>query len=270
MVAVALATVFHPTDARAQEQRCGSADLATHRLAYCVAGRGFPIIVLESGMRSDRRAWQHVIEPLARLSTVLTYDRAGLGESEAGPAPRTSHQIASELRQLLGRLGLSGPFLLAGHSIGGRHVRTFAATYPDEVGGLVLLDSPPDSFEIARLTLLAPAERAGRQEALLRSRSALPRAVQLEYEGLEASPPLPPGSLPDIPVVVVSAGRHGWVPQPTATAHEGLWRRLQQDLAAATPGGRFIVFEEVGHNMHVERPGLVVGVIAEVLRELRR
>ena len=69
------------------------------------------------------------------------YDRAGRGWSEATNGPQDGAQIAADLHTLLDRAQVPGPYVLAGHSFGGLYVRSFAAQFPDQVAGLVLLDS---------------------------------------------------------------------------------------------------------------------------------
>jgi pimeloyl-ACP methyl ester carboxylesterase len=72
---------------------------------------------------------------------VCTYDRAGMGWSEPGAQPRTSQQFVEELNTLLGNAGVQGPYVLVGHSLGGTNVQLYASEYPDEVAGMVLVDS---------------------------------------------------------------------------------------------------------------------------------
>ena len=82
------------------------------------------------------------IEPAVAADTrVCVYDRAGRGWSEPADAPQDATRIATDLHTLLQRGGIAGPYVLAGHSFGGLYVQTFAALYPDEVAGMVLIDS---------------------------------------------------------------------------------------------------------------------------------
>ena len=78
---------------------------------------------------------------VARDSRVCVYDRAGRGWSDPAASPPDGAQIATDLHTLLDRAHVPGPYVLAGHSFGGLYVRTYAAKYPDEVAGLVLVDS---------------------------------------------------------------------------------------------------------------------------------
>ena len=90
------------------------------------------------GMSSDL-AW--ITPAVARDTRVCVYDRAGRGWSEPADSPQDAAQIATDLHTLLQRGNVPGPYVLAGHSFGGLYVLTFAARYPDEVAGMVLLDS---------------------------------------------------------------------------------------------------------------------------------
>lgn len=72
---------------------------------------------------------------------MCSYDRAGQGWSDPGPEPRDGEHIAQDLHALLQNASIPGPYVLAGHSYGGLFVRAYAAYYPGEVVGLVLLDS---------------------------------------------------------------------------------------------------------------------------------
>jgi len=78
---------------------------------------------------------------VAKITRVCTYDRAGMGYSEAGPLPRTAEQFAKELHTLLQRAGIPGPYVLVGHSLGGLMVRVFVHEYAANVAGVVLIES---------------------------------------------------------------------------------------------------------------------------------
>jgi pimeloyl-ACP methyl ester carboxylesterase len=86
-----------------------------------------------------RSGW--ISPAVARDSKVCVYDRAGRGWSEAADGPQDGVQTAGDLPTLLDRAHAPGPYVLAGHSFGGLYILTFAANYPDQVAGMVLLDS---------------------------------------------------------------------------------------------------------------------------------
>jgi pimeloyl-ACP methyl ester carboxylesterase len=127
------------------------------RLNINCSGEGSPTIILDSGMGVPAIGWLLVQPGVAGFSRVCSYDRAGYGWSDAGPKPRTSLQIAKELRALLEASGEKGPYILVGHSFGGYNVRMFTALYPEDVVGVVLVDAEHGDEERRIEDLLPPA-----------------------------------------------------------------------------------------------------------------
>ena len=116
-------------------------DVGGHRLHLNCTGTSSPTVVLENGLGSTSPNWARVTADVGPTTRVCAYDRAGQGWSDDIGAPQDAVAIAADLHTLLDRAGESGPYVLAGHSAGGTYVMTFAARYPDEVAGMVLLDS---------------------------------------------------------------------------------------------------------------------------------
>jgi pimeloyl-ACP methyl ester carboxylesterase len=116
-------------------------DVGGHRLHLNCTGSGSPTVVLEPGAGSMSSNLGWITPAVARDTRVCVYDRAGRGWSEpADPSP-DGLQTVTDLHTLLQRGQVPGPYVLAGHSFGGLYVLTYAARYPDEVAGLVLIDS---------------------------------------------------------------------------------------------------------------------------------
>lgn len=115
-------------------------DLGTHRLHILESGQGGPTVVLEAGLMSTVLSWSALQDELARKYRVVSYDKAGLGWSEGGPLPRTADRIVDELHLLLDRASIPAPYILVGHSFGGLTVPLFAARYPEQTAGVVLVD----------------------------------------------------------------------------------------------------------------------------------
>ena len=123
----------------------GNPYLTTGRLID-VGGHQMHLDCVGSGSPRTWRRWdvgQHgwVSPAVASQTRVCVYDRAGRGGSQPADGPQDGARVATDLHTLLHRAGVPGPYLLAGHSFGGLYVRIFAAHYPDEVAGLVLIDS---------------------------------------------------------------------------------------------------------------------------------
>ncbi len=111
------------------------------RMHILVTGEGTPTVVFESGMGASCLSWTLVQPQVARFSRAVSYDRAGHGWSDPPHGPRTARQIAQELHTLLDATGVPGPYVLVGHSFGGYVNRVFVHLYPNEVVGMVLVDS---------------------------------------------------------------------------------------------------------------------------------
>jgi pimeloyl-ACP methyl ester carboxylesterase len=117
------------------------ADLGTHRLYYRCVGRGHPLVIIDSGIGGAAVEWTEIQARVASSATVCAYDRAGYGWSDPGPSPRTTKRAVAELRRVLKSANLAPPYILVGHSFGGFNVRYFAAKHPQEVSGMVLIES---------------------------------------------------------------------------------------------------------------------------------
>lgn len=106
---------------------------------YCT-GSGSPTVVFDAGHQDWAPAWAVVQPEVSKWTRACSFDRPGYGFSPAGPMPRTSERIATELHDALHAVGITGPYVLVGHAFGATDVRTFAFLYPNETQGLVLID----------------------------------------------------------------------------------------------------------------------------------
>src|SRR6185369_1395992 len=104
-----------------------------HHMHLNCVGTGNPTVVLESGFNSTSLDWGLVQPEMAQFTRACAYDRAGLGWSEIGLEPRTPKQIVTELHSLLQNASIEAPYVLVGHSIGGKYIRMYADLYPNEV-----------------------------------------------------------------------------------------------------------------------------------------
>src|SRR5918993_324185 len=138
-------TVRESLDAKAYPPPGQLIDVGGHRLHLHCTGSGSPTVVLEpgGGASSSDSAW--IAPAVAGDTTVCVYDRAGRGWSDPANGPQDGAHIAADLHTLLQRANIPGPYVLAGHSFGGLYVQSFAAQFPDQVTGMVLLDSTAPS-----------------------------------------------------------------------------------------------------------------------------
>ena len=133
--------VAEAADVRAYPPPGQLVDVGGYRLHIHCTGSGSPTVVIESGWGDSSASWGWVQPEVARTTRVCSYDRAGMGWSDASPQPRTAREFAIELHTLLANANEPGPYVLVGHSLGGYTVRVYAHDYPAEVSGLVLIDA---------------------------------------------------------------------------------------------------------------------------------
>ncbi len=104
-------------------------------------GAGSPTVVLENGLGETSPLWTAVTSQVAPTTRICAYDRAGQGWSTDTPYPQGGLDVVTDLHTLLTVAGEAGPYVLVGHSSGGAFAMTYAARYPEQVAGMVLLDS---------------------------------------------------------------------------------------------------------------------------------
>lgn len=114
---------------------------------YCL-GTGTPTVILDAGLGGDTTAWAMVQPQIASRTRACAYDRAGLGFSDGSSRPNTAGNIAQDLHALLQAAKIAPPYVLVGHSSGGMNIRVFADRYPEEVAGMVAVDSSHEDQSI--------------------------------------------------------------------------------------------------------------------------
>ncbi len=273
-------------------------DVGGHRLHIVCVGEGTPTVVIDGGAGTWSIFYSHIQKALAERTRVCAYDRAGLGWSESGPLPRTSARMAEELHRLLHEAAASPPLLLVGHSLGAYTVRVYQQRYPEEVGGLVLVDGAHEAqwqrlpaewaagipalvawlrerakaaasgglkaadVEPGAFTNHAPEWRDAHVAALLTAKPYLGTAFENEA-ALESARQVPTGNLGALPLVVLTARRSF-----DAFAASGLdveqanrvWLELQRELAGLSTNA-VQLFSERDHALHVSDPTAIVSAV---------
>ncbi len=230
-----------------------------------VAGTGSPTVVFESGIGQGKRNWAPVFNRVSEITRAVAYDRAGYGQSEVSDLPRDGLQIVLELRDMLRTEGIVPPYLLVGHSLGGTMVKLFAKTWPNEIAGVVLVDARHEEFTqrcrqegVHRLLYQPP-------EAFLNMLPPVPRAEVLAAP-LTLKQARRAGTFPDVPLIVLT--------QSNATSRwpkslGKVWAASQRKMATMSALGRIKVVGDAGHNLHMDRPDVVVRAVIGVLRAAR-
>ena len=240
------------------------------------AREGQPAVVFVSGLGEGVEAWRLVQPQVAQLTRTVSYDRAGLGQSEPDEARPTHQHAMAQLRTLLQNAGIKPPYVLVGHSIGGPLIRVFAGLYPSEVAGLVFVD--PTDFTQTRADQLAIWTTLGSGEAGLEAfdktvwgqfaeahpavRAEAEVAEQLTKGGWEDYRSLAP--LPDIPVVILMGAKYDLPPEMLRVMGKQRMEHLAK-LAVEVPNGALVVTNRSGHGIHHSEPELVTWAVKRTL-----
>ncbi|MEO7059528.1 MAG: alpha/beta hydrolase [Lapillicoccus sp.] len=132
-------------------------DVGGHRLHLICTGSGGPPVVVEAGGGELAANLGWITTAVAHHTTICVYDRAGRGWSQDADHPQDAVAIATDLHSLLHRAEVPGPYVITGHSFGGLYAQTFAARYPKEAAGMVLIDSTAPHYDGSGVTPAPPA-----------------------------------------------------------------------------------------------------------------
>lgn len=277
-------------------------DVGGFKMHLHCTGEGSPTVILAAGLDDFSIFWSQVQPEVARVRRVCSYDRAGLGWSEASLNPHTSQNMVNELHTLLVNANVEGPYILVGHSFGGALTRLYAYNYPDEVAGMALVDAAPDelfvrvprwrdaiegklglyralapmsSFGLLALTPASIPNRGMTNDVLDQYRSI---AVSTDYfqtavaenEAFESNlAEVRSANIPrlDIPMIVLSRGY--WDPIPGFSESENqqawqTWQELQSNLLLLSSVSKQIIAAQSEHHIQLQQPELVIESILEL------
>ncbi len=283
--------------AAASGEVAGLVDIGGGRKMYLgCRGTGSPTVVLVAGLRGSAEDWNiteqsepTVFAEVAKFTRVCAYDRPGtpVGEkpsrSDPVPQPTTAGEAAADLHALLSAAGEAGPYVLVGHSYGGLVVRLYASTYPDDVSGLVLVDALSEGLRDAETPEQWAIQRKLMEGDVRKSLVLYPALERNDpdrsFDQVRTAPPLRA-----LPLIVLSADR-AWGPQIPSMIAAGVLpddvppdfgyvtdaaqKEAQERLAKLVPNAKHVSNTKSGHEIHKERPQLVINSIREVVEAAR-
>lgn len=232
-------------------------EINNRRVEYSLVRNGDATVVFENGLDGKMKWWRKVIPEISRDATTFAYNRSGYGRSDSIFTSRDGIHIVEELRALLKSRGLNPPYVLVGHSYGGLLMQLFARKYPDEVSGLILVDSThpaqfkgqnspenwPVWFRLLFRLYLSPA--AKEEMDLINSTGEQVLALPV-FSGK--------------PVMVLSALQ----PMEGKGALADDANEKRRDIAQLYPGAEQI-WVDSGHGIPLEKPETIINAIRQVL-----
>ncbi|MEO9230876.1 MAG: alpha/beta hydrolase [Devosia sp.] len=272
-------------------------DVGGYRLHLDCRGEGAPTVVIDAGLGGSSLDWTLIQSQLSGATRVCTYDRAGMGWSDAGPLPRSPAHIAAELHRLLANAGVPGPYVLVAHSLAGKNARMFDAAHPEDVAGMVLVDARSEYVD----TRTSPAETAAFGAALsgqatmysvarrfgiarlfgagLIDQALVPSALATEMVLLQTNPnaieeTTAEGMARATDDVALGASTLGSIPLVVIAADDSManipnWPAAQAAMADLSSKGRLVVAHHSSHTVQLDAPDVVIGAVREVLAVAR-
>lgn len=274
-------------------------DVGGRRMHIDCTGQGSPAVILDSGLGDSFVSWRKVQPQVATLTRVCSYDRAGLGYSDSSPLPRTSDVMARELHTLLQAAGVSPPYVLVGHSMGGFDARLYANLYRSEVVGMVLVDaSHPDQENRFPPELKNLEGSWGREAEFMEytmplgiprllglcDEEVVERAAQCNFhhahESVAEMKALPQsaaltattGPFGEMPLAVLSHDPDkplNELPADLAKPTNEAWEKMQEELAHLSTRGTQTVAKGSAHYIQLDRPDVVIEAIHNVVNQAR-
>lgn len=239
-------------------------DVNGHRVRVLISGQGNPTVIFEAGGGGADggpvEVWERVQPAVSKFTRTFSYDRAGIGLSAPGPAPRDARQIAGELHVALANAGVAPPYILVGHSLGGPYIRVFAGMYPREISGLVLIDPTQEEFiEWNQARETNHVEKVD-QDILASLAEAHESTV-------------PPG----IPVVLITAIGPRVLPAFVTEKQKHdfeivrpMWLKFHEEWVAKLPNGKHVITEDSSHMVPFFQPELIIDEIRKMVGQTKR
>lgn len=227
------------------------------------AGTGSPAVVFEAGAGDDMRVWSKVYPDVATSTTAFAYSRRGQDVGTPGIWNRNGDAIVEQLRSLLAARGVKPPYILVGHSLGGLYLQLFAKRHPDEVAGIVLVDTTTaDQWERTKkehFGAYLSVQTVSTLTALGADGAELRGVPETSRQWMEA------GALPRCPTILLTATKPGALGGQSFVEFR---KQLQTHLAQSWPGAeqRFV---ETSHYIQREKPEAVIEAIRDVLARSR-
>lgn len=243
---------------------------AYDRRGYGESGKPAGSLKTTTGGEIAKTAGETVLDAAIPGASLVTSIGTMATRSTEDTSPRTGAVVAAELHSLLTASGTRPPYILVGHSLGGLYASLFARMYPDEIAGVVLVDSMhPEQIQRCKEYLPAkkcdPAYYPWWVKALIKM---TPGVIKAEMDGMSETGQQirAAGALPPVPYTVITHGK----PPADKNDTSRMWADLQEDLAGESPTCTHIIAKKSGHNIQSDEPDLVVQAIKDVVMQARQ
>ena len=237
-------------------------------LEYHRIDNGSISIVFLNGFRMPFKSWDKVYPELALENSVFLFNRRGVGRSKKATESQDGNTILSEMRSLFYNLRLKPPYILVAHSFGGLLANLYSRVYPDEVSGIVFVDSPYPSEVIEQKKNIPPFVVNVFNEGLKSIEKLFDKYKYSEDEQVEETIAQisEAGHFPNIPIAVVSGTKKmPFVPEKAFQVHKEFQAKLM-DLSSHS--SQYLCHES-GHFPQITEPDKVIMAIRNIVNEIK-
>lgn len=273
-------------------------DVGGYRVHLYCMGSGSPAVVIVGAGFSFN--WGLVQPEVAKFTQVCSYDHSGIGWSDDGPEDSCSLRV-NEVRTALKNLGIKGPYVLVGHSLGGLVARVYAGQYPDEIAGMVFVDhafaegtltfsGPPPSSDAKALPPTAPP--------MLLSPSGGPVTIGIESDpnfsklsdrdrelhlwamseprtqkSMQGHPDMMPSCIEEANTFLKKQkyplGEKPLIDVSTDELRSPPYVNLQNTLLSLSRNSKEMIAEKSGHFVIIDRPDVVIDGVRQLVQSVR-
>jgi pimeloyl-ACP methyl ester carboxylesterase len=224
-----------------------------------------PTVILATGRGlGTADSWALVQQKVSSSIRICSYDAIGAGRSDhvqENPQFRPIDKVVSEMHDLFQAGQLKQPYVLVGASAGSILVRRYQQKYPQEVAGLIFVDSAHEEMEWRDAAISTQIDPNWNNPAFLQDNGFLPDHQRLTWHAdiplldLERSEKAPLSAFPGLT-------------QQQVDAINSEWHSFQVDLAARSKYGKYRLVEGSGHMMHRQKPEAIADAIQDIVKQL--
>jgi len=274
------------------------------RFYFLRSGTG-PSVVFLPGAGGMGLSYYAVQQQAGEFATSVLYDRAGTGWSDPIALPRTAKAVVAELRTVLRAASIPAPYLFVGHSLGGFYARRYAQLWPDEVAGLLMLDTAHEDYGASRSEAIAAHEDAFKGQPMPEFSAEQLQSFRPMIEGMYPGYPAPilaaltdrhtdpavfpnglleaknieelneeirsGGPIPPVPMIVITAigideFQRMWASDEIIGGQNAAKRKSHELLVRSHPGAEHRILEDASHvKLFAQRPDAVTAAIRDLI-----
>lgn len=236
-------------------------------------GIGEPAVVFITGGGSPLGVYDSVQNEISKITRTISYDRAGLFQSESLDTVRTIDKMAKELNELLEMINFDKPYILVGHSLGGHIARYYLTLYPEKVAGLVFIDPADENLFEAVLELRNEKEKIFADSLYHLIDPTTPAGIRNEDKYRDHSDSLMKtiSFLTSVPIEFLIATKVTDEDRSfgITDADMKVKTRLYMEFGKSAPQINYIITNKSGHLIQLDEPELVINSIKSVVNQVR-